>query len=273
VTIAEPPRVFGFARRFGVGIKDMIWPPRSLLSDGRVARAGTIEADLWQALDFLYGSCCSMCGIPLPQATTPESVCPVCLASPPQTRFMRAALAYDELSKPLILGMKHGARKDGIAVYANWMVEAVAKSDEIDMVVPIPLHWTRLWSRGYNQAAWLAAAISRQKGLAYAPQCMIRKRRTPTQNGLSFSGRARNVSGAFEVIGDVTGKTILLVDDVFTTGATINACAKALLRAGAAHVDGVALARVVRGSHVDVPDEVPEFTLNTKPALLNDDND
>ena len=183
-------------------------------------------------------------------------------------RSMRAALAYDELSKPLVLGMKHGARKDGISVYANWMVEAAGNPDDCALVVPVPLHWTRLWSRGYNQAAWLADAIARKTGQTFAPECLVRKRRTPTQNGLSFSGRARNVEGAFVVKGNVTGKTILLVDDVYTTGATLNTCAKVLLRAGAAHVDGVALARVVRGSTVDVPDTFA----SDGPSLLDEDN-
>jgi predicted amidophosphoribosyltransferase len=104
----------------------------------------------------------------------------------------------------------------------------------------------------------------------YAPLTLHRRRRTPSQNGLSASGRARNVEGAFSVSQDVTGKTILLVDDVFTTGATINACAKALLRAGAAHVDGVALARVVRPTSIEVPEEFS----SKGPSLLEDnDND
>lgn len=250
--------------RVGAGITDLVWPPRSLLSDARVAKAGTIEPDLWQALAFLYGSSCSTCGVPLPDATSPESICPVCLASPPQCRFIRAALAYDDVSKPLVLAMKHGARKDGVRVFANWMIEAAPFAKDADLIVPIPLHWTRLWARGYNQAGWLGQAIARQLGKPFAPLTLLRKRATPSQNGLSSAGRARNVEGAFTVTQDITGKRILLVDDVYTTGATINACAKALLRAGAATVDGVAMARVVRPTQVDVPQEF----IGTGPSLL-----
>jgi ComF family protein len=240
-------------------LADMIWPPRSLLSDARLASQGTIEADLWQALDFLFGPVCVRCGVPLPDATTPEVVCPACLAQPPVWRQARAALVYDDLSRPLVLAMKHGARKDGVSVFANWMVEAAPYAFEADLIMPVPLHWTRLWSRGYNQAGWLAQSIAQRVAGVYAPELLIRKRRTPTQHGKSASGRARNVAGAFEVppakAPDLEGRHVLLVDDVFTTGATIEACTKVLLRAGAGKVDAVALARVVRPSQVDIPDE------------------
>jgi ComF family protein len=253
--------------RLGAGLTDLIWPPRSLLSDARVPRVGTIEPELWQAIDFLYGASCLCCGVPLPDATTPESICPVCLAHKPPFRHMRAAVAYDDISKPLVLGMKHGARKDGVNVFATWMIEAAPFARDVDMIVPVPLHWTRLWTRGYNQAGWLAQAIARKLAKPHAPLVLLRKRRTPTQNGLSSAGRARNVEGAFTVPKNVTGKHILLVDDVYTTGATIGACAKALLRAGAMTVDGVAMARVVRPTQVEVPD----VQAGTGPSLLEDE--
>ena len=264
-SFATPLRVLN---RLGTGLTDMIWPPRSLLSDARVAKAGTIEPDLWQALDFLYGASCYVCGIPLPEATAPQSICPACLAHRPHFRSMRAALAYDDISKPMVLGMKHGARKDGVAVFAAWMVEAAEFSGEADLILPVPLHWTRLWTRGYNQAGWLGQAIAWRLKKPYQPLTLLRKKRTPSQNGLSSSGRARNVDGAFAVAQDVVGKRILLVDDVYTTGATINACTKALLKAGAASVDGVALARVVRPTQIEVPDAFE----GSGPTLLDDEN-
>lgn len=251
--------------RFARGAGDLIWPPRSLLSDARVSCAGTMEPEIWQSLDFLYGSSCCRCGIPLPEATTPETTCPACLVRPPHCGAIAAPLAYDDVSKQLVLSMKHGARKDGLKVYANWMIEAAPFAHEADLIAPVPLHWTRLWTRGYNQAAWLALAIARQIGQPYAPLALLRKRRTPSQNGLSASGRARNVEGAFTVSQDVRGKTVLLVDDVYTTGATLNACAKTLLKAGAQRVDGVALARVVRPSQIDVPVE----KTSNRPSLLD----
>jgi ComF family protein len=230
-------------------------------------KPGTMEPEFWQSLDFLYGNGCQCCGVPLPQATTPESLCPVCIATPPHFSAMRAALAYDDVSKALVLNMKHGGRKDGLEVFANWMTEAAPFARAADVVMPVPLHWTRLWGRGYNQAAWLATAIARRINRPYAPLALLRRRRTPSQNGLSARGRARNVEGAFDVVGDVKGKTILLVDDVFTTGATINACARALVRAGAAQVNGVALARVVRPTFIDVADDFD----GAGPSLLKDE--
>jgi ComF family protein len=252
--------------QIGSSLADLIWPPRSLLSDARVAKSGTMEPELWRALDFLYGSACMRCGMPLPEANIPESECPACLARKPSFRYMRGALAYDDLSRPLILGLKHGGRKDGVGVYANWMIEAAPFAREADVIVPIPLHWTRLFSRGYNQAAWLARAIATKLEKPYAPLTLLRKRATPSQNGLSFVGRARNVEGAFRTGADVAGKHILLVDDVYTTGATFNACTKALLRAGASVVDGVAMARVVRPTQIEVPDAFE----GTGPKLLSD---
>jgi ComF family protein len=253
----------------GRGVTDLIWPPRSLLSDARVGVAGTMEPELWQALDFLYGAGCVRCGIPLPEATQPETTCPACIVSPPHCHAIGAALAYDDISKQLVLALKHGARKDGVKVFANWMREAAPFAKDADLIAPVPLHWTRLWTRGYNQAGWLALAIANGLAKPYAPLALIRKRRTPSQNGLSASGRSRNVEGAFSVGQDVAGKTVLLVDDVYTTGATLNACAKALLKAGAARVDGVALARVIKPTQVEIPNE----TGSLRPSLLDETDD
>ncbi|AMS29643.1 MAG TPA: amidophosphoribosyltransferase [Hyphomonadaceae bacterium] len=241
--------------RLGTTLADLIWPPRSLLSDARVDCLGTMEADLWRALDFLYGPGCMRCGFPIPEATGPDILCPVCLAQPPLYHRARAALAYDDLSKPLVLNLKHGGRKDGLRAFAAWMVEAAPFVAEADQILPVPLHWLRLWQRGYNQAGWLAEALARRTGRPYNPLLLRRKRATPSQNGLSASGRKRNVTGAFHIAQPVAGQSFVLVDDVMTTGATLQACTAALLRAGAVRVDCVALARVVRPTKLDVPSE------------------
>lgn len=249
------PELGRLGARAGRALADLIWPPASLLSDARVDRLGTMEPDLWRALDFLYGPGCARCGIPLPEATLPDSICPACLASPPDYRRARAALAYDDLSKPLVLSLKHAGRKDGLPAFASWMLEAAPDAREMDLIAPVPLHWTRLVTRGFNQSAWLASALARRTGADYAADLLLRKRRTPSQNGLSATGRARNVRGAFVARRPVTGLKVLLVDDVYTTGATVGACARALLRAGAAAVDVVALARVVKPRVVEMPNE------------------
>jgi ComF family protein len=241
---------------FARAAADLLWPPRSLLSHARTDAPGVIEAELWRALDFLSGPLCRRCGIPLPEATSPESECLACLAAPPRYRWARAALAYDDLSRPLVLDLKHGGRTDGVAAFAAWIADAAPFAAQADWITPVPLHWRRLVQRGYNQAGLLAKAVARRVARPFAPDMLARTRATPSQGGLSASGRARNVQGAFAVRAlwkdRLAGKTVLLIDDVFTTGSTVQACARALRRAGAAQVDVAALARVVRPAHAPI---------------------
>ncbi len=121
-----------------------------------------------------------------------------------------------------------------------------------DFVVPAPMHWTRLAARSSNQAAWLAQAVARAGGKAWKPGALRRVKRRKSQAGLSASERRRNVGGAIEAWGGHEGRTILVMDDVFTTGATLEACARALRKAGAAEVHAVTLARVVRPTDISV---------------------
>jgi ComF family protein len=234
-------------------VADLIWPPSSLLSDARVDRLGTMEPELWRALQFLHGPGCARCGVPLPEATVPDVLCGVCLVAPPPYERARAALSYDDLSKPLVLSLKHAGRKDGLRAFSAWMLEAAPHARDADLIAPVPLHWSRLWSRGFNQSAWLAGAVAARTGARHVPDALVRKRRTPSQNGLSRTGRARNVQGAFTAKAPVAGARVLLIDDVLTTGATVGACARALKRAGATSVDVLALARVVRPTPTECP--------------------
>lgn len=243
------------ARGAGRWAADLIWPPRSLLSDARVDRPGTMEWDLWRALDFLAGPVCTRCGVPMEDAPTPDVVCGACLAAPPVWDRARGALAYDDLSRPLVLDLKHAGRRDGLPVFAGWLEAAAPRPWRAGMIVPVPSHWTRLFERGFNQAAWLAQALSRRTGVAWSPDLLVRARATGTQGGKSASGRARNVAGAFRVPAGararLAGQCVLLVDDVHTTGATLGACARALRRGGAAAVDVVTLTRVTRPGRLD----------------------
>jgi ComF family protein len=231
-------------------LASLVWPARSLLSDQPVADPGTIEAPLWQALDRLAGPLCSRCGVPLPDSPVPEAECSACQAHNPPYRRHRAALAYDDLSRPLVLGLKHGGRREGLGFYATLMLDAAPFVREADLLVPVPVHWTRLAARGYNQAAWLAQALSKRTGIACLPDALTRIRATGSQNGRGWDSRHANVAGAIAAAAKarprIKDRTVVLVDDVFTTGATIEACTQALLAAGAAAVEAVTLARVVR---------------------------
>ena len=226
---------------------DLIWPPRSLLSDAIVDRPGVIEPERWGELQFAAEPACFRCGFPLPLALGEQDVCGACAADPPAYDRFRAALVYDDHARHLILALKRGGRRDGLPVFASWMgSSAAALIAEADLIACAPMHWMRLAGRGFNQAAWLAQALARASGKPWRPGLLRRVKRRKSQEGLSASERRRNVAGAIKAGGQVRGKTVLVVDDVFTTGATLEACARALKRAGAAQVHGVTLARVVR---------------------------
>jgi ComF family protein len=232
-------------------LSDLVWPPRSLLSETIVDRPGVIEPALWGELRFLSSPLCARCGFPLPQAIDAEAVCGACAGREPVFDSARAVLAYDDHARRLILDLKRGGRRDGLPVFARWMIGAGGGMlDRADFLTPAPMHWTRLASRSFNQAAWLAQALSRASGLAWMPSALIRHKRRRSQEGLSASERRRNVAGAIRARGRFEGKTIIVVDDVFTTGATLEACARALRKAGAAEVHGLTLARVVRPTDI-----------------------
>jgi ComF family protein len=236
---------------------DLIWPPRSLLTDRIVSRPGAIEPELWSQLAFLSAPCCFRCGFPFELDAGEEAVCAACAAEAPAYHRARAALAYDDHSRRLVLDLKRGGRRDGLPVFAAWMSQAGASLiAEADFIAPAPLHWMRLASRRFNQAAWLAQALGALTGKRVLYGALNRVKRRRSQAGLDAGQRRRNVAGAFRASSGsaklIAGKSILLVDDVFTTGATMEACARVLKRAGAARVDVVTLARVVRPVDVTI---------------------
>ena len=214
-------------------------------------RPGVIEAHAWRELCFLGPPQCRICGFPLQETLELEAVCGACAAHTPPYQSLRAALAYDDHARKLVLDLKRGGRRDGLHVFGQWMAAACAEAlGQADFLAPVPMHWTRLAVRSFNQAAWLAQALSVASGVPWRAGALARVKRRRSQAGLSAQERRRNVGGAIKARGRFEGKTIIVVDDVFTTGATIEACARAFLRAGAAEVHGVTLARVVRAADI-----------------------
>ncbi len=230
---------------------DWILPPQSLLS---------IDPDsdgtpLWHEVKFIDEPCCEACGFPFEYSAQAEVLCLRCSAFRPAYNRARSAFVYDDASRDLVLGFKHGGRTDGVALFTAQMSRAGRKLlNETDIIIPVPLHNSRLRRRKYNQAAILARRLAKSQGLQLDTDSLLRRRKTDSQGGKSASGRRRNVQGAFTVPDNrreqIDGKTILLIDDVMTTGATLNACAKTLKRAGAAQVEALCLARVVRAANL-----------------------
>jgi ComF family protein len=242
----------GLARRAGHAVLDALFPPRCISCRAAVATAGALCAECWNEISFIEGAVCAACGMPFEIDPGGDTQCAACLAYPPAYDRARCVMRYDESSRGLILALKWADRLDLVPGFARWLDRSGrALLDECDVIVPVPLHRMRLWQRRYNQAALLAQGLARLSGKPYDPFALARIRHTPSQGDMpSAKARRRNVKGAFAVPESrkalLAEKSVLLVDDVFTTGATLNACAKALKRAGAASVGVLALARVVR---------------------------
>lgn len=245
LSLARPPAL----RRIATVLLDLVLPPRCLSCGATVAEAGTLCARCWRGITFLGSPCCACCGLPFDFALGETALCGACSRAHPSFERARAVMRYDEESRRLVLAFKHGDRLHMAPAFGRWMRRA--GGDLIagaDVLVPVPLHWTRLFARRYNQAAVLAHAIHAAGGPSVGAHWLIRRRRTPSQGKRNAASRERNVKGAFAVKPGraVKGRRIVLIDDVFTTGATVGECARVLRRAGAKQVDVLTLARTVR---------------------------
>jgi len=241
--------LFRLARNTARGALAFALPPRCPGCGTVVSEDHSFCLDCWRSLDFLGGPACGQCGVPIALAFDEAARCGACLADPPPFDRARAAVAYGPIARALALKLKYG-RRPGIALtMARPMRRAGAAMLAGALVAPVPLHRWRLWSRGYNQAALIARAVARDGG-ELALDLIERPRRTPPLRGLGRLARERAVSGAFRLgpawKDKVKGRRIVLVDDVYTTGATAKGCARILKRAGAAEVNLLCWARVVR---------------------------
>ena len=207
-------------------------------------------ADCWAKLSFIERPYCPKLGIPFVYDPGPGLLSMEAIADPPAYQRARAAVRYDDVARTLVHALKYQDRTDLAPAMGRWMARAGRELlDEADVLVPVPLHWRRAWGRRYNQSGALARIIARQTGVKVATEALRRVRPTQQQIGLSRSQRASNVQGAFKVAesrrSEIAGRRVVLVDDVLTSGATTDACARALLRAKAAQVDVLVFARVV----------------------------
>jgi ComF family protein len=233
-------------------IVDFALPPRCPGCGSIVQEEHSFCLDCWSQLVFLGEPCCTRCGLPFEHdGGGAEAECGACLANPPRFDWARAAVAYGEIPRKVALKLKYGGRPGVAETMARLMGRHLPEGGGGALLAPVPLHRWRIWKRGYNQAALIASALARRSGAGLALDLLERTRATPYLRGMGPRERAATVRGAFRVARHrrdaLAGREVILIDDVFTSGATAGACAAILKRGGAARVSVLSWARVVRG--------------------------
>lgn len=229
---------------------DTVFPPQCLLCGSVVDNCAGLCGQCWSRVDFIEPPYCPVSGIPFDFDPGPEALHPSVLARKPTYARARAVMRYDQRAGRLVSRFKYGDRMDCGPIFARWMVRAGAELlADADLIVPVPLHWTRLFRRRFNQAMELAKGIGRIADIPVDPTVLARVRRTRPQVGLSAAQRRRNLAGAIRLSEHapkrLAGMRVVLIDDVMTSGITTEACARQLRHGGAERVDVLTLARVV----------------------------
>ncbi|MDX1922548.1 MAG: ComF family protein [Alphaproteobacteria bacterium] len=233
---------------------NVLLPPLCVVCEEMVGESHGFCGTCWRGFTFISPPFCSCCGLPFEyegQSINDAALCGACLVDRPDFTAARAALVYNEASKSVLLPFKHQDRTDFARALARLLAHAgQALIEKADALMPVPLHFTRLFSRRYNQSALLVHQLAKLCGKPMVLHALARIRSTHSQGHLSREQRYSNVKNAFRVrpnaLAQIEGRNLLLIDDVLTTGATANACVIALKKAGAANVDVLTLARVVK---------------------------
>lgn len=229
---------------------DFLLPPLCFGCRVPIEVQGGLCAECWSGLRFITKPFCQSCGFPFAHEMPAGMVCGSCHRHPPAFDQAKAAIGYDSKSRPVILSFKYGERTQGLKTLAGWLKIAGAELlEEADVIIPVPLHPRRLFKRRFNQSALLAHALGDASAKAVDVFSLKRRKNTRSQGGLNARQRHQNVKAAFLVPADkrphIKGKRVVLIDDVMTTGATVENCTKALKAAGAKKVFVLTLARVV----------------------------
>lgn len=230
---------------------DMILPPRCVVTGEEVQEQGMMAPEAWGRLRFISDPYCGRCGMPFDFEIEEGAVCVDCMETPPPYDAARAALVYDDESRAVILKFKHADHLHNVHSFMPWLERAGGVLiTQADYFVPVPLHRHRLLSRRYNQSALLAQLLARRADRSCLAGALLRKRATPSQGYMNYKDRRKNVRNAFAIHpkyeATIKNKSILLIDDVYTTGSTVKECAETLLRAGASTVNVLCIARTVR---------------------------
>ena len=231
---------------------ELLYPPRCLGCGVMVDSDFGLCGHCWRDTPFIGGVVCESCGTPLQGGHDGHRIeCDDCMKTPRPWRSGRSALIYKDRARQMVLALKHGDRAEIARPAALWMGRVAQELVQENMlIVPVPLHWTRMIKRRYNQSALLATGLAQELGLSYCPDVLVRLRRTRMLEGKSVAERFSSLAGAISVNGKrrhrITARPVLLVDDVMTSGATLAACAEALKAAGSGEVYTVTLARVAK---------------------------
>lgn len=241
---------------------DTLLPPRCPVTGENVEGQGMLSATAWRSLNFIAAPYCKCCGMPFSFDRRKETeeqeengeLCMECMEKKPTYNSARAALIYDDKSRALILGFKHGDKTLLVRNFSPWLQSAGREFlSKADALIPVPLHRSRLRARRYNQAAILAKGLENITGIRSLPEALTRTRATPSQGHLTTKDRRKNVRKAFALKKKyklaIKDKTVILIDDVYTTGATVNECTKTLKMCGAGEVHILTLARVVKDEY------------------------
>jgi ComF family protein len=232
-------------------ILNLLFPPQCLNCDARVPTHGTLCLACWQQIHFISEPMCHACGLPFDYDIGENALCAPCLNERPLYLQARATFRYDEHSRKLITRFKYSDQTQLAEIYGAWLAKAGGQLlAQTDIIIPVPLHYFRFVHRRFNQSALLANILSKKTGIRHIPNALKRSRQTTPQTGLTRKQRETNVKGAFTInnryASTIKGKNILLIDDVITTGSTIEQCTKTLLKSGAAQVNVLTLARTVK---------------------------
>lgn len=234
---------------------DFILPARCAVTGDVVDTQGALSPSAWGQLNFITAPMCQSCGLPFDYAAaeTPANsmVCVSCSAHPPPYSAARSVLVYDDASRDLILRFKHADQLHLVVNFVHWMKQAAGDMlAQADYLVPVPLHTRRLMERRYNQAAVISNRLSAVTGIPSRPDLLIRRKATHSQGLLGYKDRHQNVKNVFAVpqaaLDMVEGASIVLIDDVLTSGATVKECSKTLLKAGAADVKVLTVAKTLK---------------------------